>query len=229
MSKRIVFIHSDKGGVGKSTFARLLAAYYTDQKLPWHGFDAANRNGDFAQFYPEHITPLSLRAVGSIDQITNAVNGDHSPILVDLGTLNDDMLEEWMREISFFEMQKKAGFRTTLVFLTDPYNKSAAQWKTVTEYCGSQVDYVIVKNLALSNSVPEYDASQTPKYWQEPKAIEIALPYLWYGTYDKVIAHHIPLRDGVNSRHLFLLDRSRVFQFLYKGYAEIEKAKESFL
>ena len=37
-TKRLVIVHGDKGGVGKSTFARLLADYYTQHAPEWHGY-----------------------------------------------------------------------------------------------------------------------------------------------------------------------------------------------
>lgn len=229
MNKRIVLIHGDKGGVGKSTFARLLAAYYQDHKLPWRGFDAGNRSGDLLRFYPEQTTSLSLRKMSNLDRITDAMDEDRSRVLVDLGPCRSEMLQEWLEEIDFFELKKTAGFNVTLVFLSAPATDNAAQWKPTVDFCGNRVDYVIVKNLTLAVTATRYNANQTPKYWKEPKAIEITLPILGCGSYQKVDALSLPWREAETTDRLHILDRSRVSGFLELAYTEIEKAKEYFL
>lgn len=229
MNKRIVLIHGDKGGIGKSTVARLLAAYYQDHQLPWRGFDAGNRSGDLVRFYPEQTTSLSLRKLSHLDRITDAADEDRSPILVDLGPCRSEMLQEWMEEIDFFELMKNAGVNVTLVFLSAPANESAAPWKPMIDFCGNRVDYVIVKNLTLAVASTRYDANQTPKYWKEPKAVEITLPILGYGSYQKVDVQSVPWREAETTDRLHILDRSRVSYFLKLAYNEIEKAKEYFL
>ncbi len=125
-----------KGGVGKSTFARLLADYYDQQKLPWRGFDADSTNGHLFRFYPEQTTPLLLREKASIDQIVVAVDGDQSPLLVDLGARSGDIIEEWMQQISFFELKKTVGFDVTIVFLLSSVKDSTALLKGVIDQCG---------------------------------------------------------------------------------------------
>lgn len=229
MTKRIVFIHGDKGGVGKSTFARLLAAYYEDQKIPWHGFDTDNRNGHLYRFYPAQTTPLLLRETASIDQIAAAVDGDKSPLLVDLGARSGDILEEWMQQISFFEMKKKAGFQVTMVFLLSAIKDSTALLKAVIEQCGDQVDYVIVKNLALSKTYSIYDASKTRIRLKELKAVEIEMYELLAYTYEAVDSLNLSWADALVSTDLNSPQRSRVFGFLSRGYKEIEKAKDYLL
>lgn len=226
MNKRIVFVHGDKGGVGKSTFARLLADYYETQKLPWHGFDTDNRNGHLFRFYSEQTTPLLLREIGSIDQIADSLGGDDkSPLLVDLGARSGDILEEWMRQILFFEMKKKAGFAVTIVFLLSPVKDSTALLKAVIEHCGDQVDYVIVKNLALSDNFSIYDGSKTRQRLQELKAVEIEMPELLASTYGAVDTLNLSWAAARDCSQLTYSQRARVESFTYYGYEQIEKAK----
>lgn len=92
--KRIVFCHGDKGGVGKSTFARIMADWYTQNNIPFKGFDTDSTNGQFLRFYGDKITPLALRDPSNLDQILNTLESAHDVTLVDLGARSGDILNE---------------------------------------------------------------------------------------------------------------------------------------
>ena len=49
----IHFIGGEKGGVGKSMMARILAQYFIDHELPFIGFDADKSHGALLRFYGE--------------------------------------------------------------------------------------------------------------------------------------------------------------------------------
>ncbi|CUB04628.1 nucleotide-binding protein [Marinomonas fungiae] len=48
---KVHFVGGEKGGVGKSMTARLLAQYYIDKELPFLGFDCDASHGTFSRFY----------------------------------------------------------------------------------------------------------------------------------------------------------------------------------
>ena len=68
-TKRLTIVHGDKGGVGKSTFARVLADYYTSHSLNWRGYDTDATNGHLLRFYPEHTRPIDIHEPASLDQL----------------------------------------------------------------------------------------------------------------------------------------------------------------
>ncbi|WP_375511928.1 hypothetical protein [uncultured Nostoc sp.] len=49
--KRLVIVTGDKGGVGKSTFARGLVQTYLDKGQRFIGFDADSSNSQLLRFY----------------------------------------------------------------------------------------------------------------------------------------------------------------------------------
>lgn len=67
--KRLVIVTGDKGGVGKSTFARGLVQTYLDKGQSFLGFDADSSNSQLLRFYGQHchIEPLDIFKTGNID------------------------------------------------------------------------------------------------------------------------------------------------------------------
>ena len=59
------FIGGEKGGVGKSVVARVLAQYFIDSQQPFTGFDTDRSHTTFTRFYQSYASPVivdSLRA-----------------------------------------------------------------------------------------------------------------------------------------------------------------------
>ena len=52
---KIHFIGGEKGGVGKSVVARVLAQYFIDKKVPFTGFDTDRSHTTFTRFYQDKL------------------------------------------------------------------------------------------------------------------------------------------------------------------------------
>jgi cellulose biosynthesis protein BcsQ len=53
----IHFIGGEKGGVGKSLVARLLAQQFIDNNMPFAGFDTDRSHGALLRFYGDYAQP----------------------------------------------------------------------------------------------------------------------------------------------------------------------------
>jgi len=65
----IHFIGGEKGGVGKSLVARVLAQHFIDQSVPFLGFDTDKSHGALLRFYADFAVPAVLDQHDSLDQI----------------------------------------------------------------------------------------------------------------------------------------------------------------
>ena len=54
----IHLIGGEKGGVGKSVVARLLAQYMIDHEIPFTGFDTDRSHGSLLRFYSDYALSL---------------------------------------------------------------------------------------------------------------------------------------------------------------------------
>jgi len=60
---RLHFIGGEKGGVGKSVVARILAQYFIDRQIPFIGFDTDKSHGSLVRFYSDFVHPGGNRAI----------------------------------------------------------------------------------------------------------------------------------------------------------------------
>ena len=68
----IHFIGGEKGGVGKSLVARVLAQYLIDHKLPFLGFDSDRSHGALLRFYAGFASPVVIDDYDSLDKVVEA-------------------------------------------------------------------------------------------------------------------------------------------------------------
>ena len=54
----IHFMGGEKGGVGKSLMARVLAQYFIDHEIPFLGFDTDRSHGALLRFYRDYTSPV---------------------------------------------------------------------------------------------------------------------------------------------------------------------------
>ena len=66
----INFIGGEKGGVGKSVVARLLAQYWIDRNYSWRGFDTDRSHGALLRYYDGFAEPLETSDVTQLDRLT---------------------------------------------------------------------------------------------------------------------------------------------------------------
>ena len=89
MSK-IHFIGGEKGGVGKSVVARVVAQYLIDNNLPFLGFDTDRSHGSLLRFYSDFASPVVVDSYESLDSIIeSATEQPDKRILVDLLNTGD--------------------------------------------------------------------------------------------------------------------------------------------
>ena len=56
-ASRIHLVGGEKGGVGKSMVARLLAQYFIDHAMPFVGYDTDRSHGALLRFYADFASP----------------------------------------------------------------------------------------------------------------------------------------------------------------------------
>jgi hypothetical protein len=94
---QIHFIGGEKGGVGKSLVARVLAQYFIDHDLSFLGFDTDRSHGALMRFYSGYASPVLVDRYEALDAIMEAaVEQPQRRILVDLAAQTHDPLVRWM-------------------------------------------------------------------------------------------------------------------------------------
>ena len=95
----IHLVGGEKGGVGKSLVARILAQYLIDHSIPFLGFDADRSHAALLRFYASYTSPVDIDDYQSLDRIVElaAAEADRR-ILVDLAAQTHRPLSRWIEE-----------------------------------------------------------------------------------------------------------------------------------
>jgi hypothetical protein len=89
----IHFIGGEKGGVGKSLVARLIAQFFIDREIPFLGFDTDRSHGALMRFYSGYASPVLVDRYEMLDTLIEAaVDQPDRRILVDLAAQTHDPL-----------------------------------------------------------------------------------------------------------------------------------------
>ena len=143
---RIHFVGGEKGGVGKSVLARVLAQYYIDKGKPFTAFDADLSHGALVRYYGDYSQPVDIGNFESADQIAEVCAEQGCDVLVDLAAQSARNVDRWMAESGLIEFASEMGLVVTLWHVMDDGSDSVRLLdKTLATY-GAGPQYVIVRN-----------------------------------------------------------------------------------
>lgn len=250
IKKRLVIVTGDKGGVGKSTFARGLVQTYLDKGQRFIGFDADSSNSQLLRFYGRHchIEPLDIFKTGNIDQFfdemkTKAnpkVGGDgeiiqpESLFLLELPPQSRRILRKFVEEMTFLETaEKHYNIRVTMVVVISRVIDSINQLIDLHSFCGNQVDYIVVKNLFFGEpdeftrykNSPEVQKIKKQLESQKSPFSDMTMPELIERSYDYLDENSMTFRQGMEQTDLPSV-KGRVTSWLRTFKSEIEPVKE---
>jgi hypothetical protein len=143
----IHLIGGEKGGVGKSVVARLLAQYFIDREIPFLGFDSDRSHGALVRFYSGYASPVLIDRYESLDAIVEAAT-DHPErrILVDLAAQTQEPLTQWMDESQLLDVAPELGLQIRYWHVMDAGHDSVELLKRLFDRFEKRLNYVIVLN-----------------------------------------------------------------------------------
>lgn len=221
-TRRLIIITGDKGGVGKSTFARGLAQVYLDTHTSFIGFDADISNSQLERFYGKHCTieKLNIFKDGGIDGFFNKINtlinnkkteegqdqARESLFLLELPPQSRTILQNFVEDMTFLETaQLDYGIRVTMVVVISRISDSVNQLIHLHSFCKDMADYVIVKNLHFGeeNEFTLYKESKEIKNVKDTLTNsnasfrEINMPSLIAHAYQYLDKNNMTFDDGI--------------------------------
>ena len=144
---KIHLIGGEKGGVGKSVVARIIAQYLIDKELPFIGFDTDRSHGSLLRFYSAYASPVIVDRYESLDAIVEAaIASPEKRVLVDLAAQTHDPLTRWMEESGVLEMAGESGYDVTYWHVMDSGKDSVDLLKKHLDRFGARLGHVLVLN-----------------------------------------------------------------------------------
>jgi hypothetical protein len=222
----IHFIGGEKGGVGKSLVARILAQYFIDHERPFLGFDTDKSHGALMRFYAGYASPIVVDRYESLDAIVEAAaeQPDRS-ILVDLAAQTQDALTQWMDESGLLELSSEMGIAITYWHVMDSGRDSVDLLKKLLDRFGSRLNYVLVQNQIRGDNFDILEASGEKQRALSLHARIIHIKRLHEASMVKIDGHSSSFWSATqraDEHALGILERQRVKLWLKHAYGEID-------
>jgi len=224
----IHFIGGEKGGVGKSLMARVIAQYLIDRNVPFLGFDTDRSHGALMRFYAGYASPVLVDRFESLDAIMEAaVEHPERRILVDLAAQTNDPLLKWIDDSGVLNLADEMRVGITYWHVMDSGKDSVDLLRKLLDRFGKDLRYVLVRNQVRGHNFAVLEQSGEQARAIELGATVISVRHLHDGVINKIdaanssfwAAQHGAEVDGMA---LGLMDRQRVKMWLRDVYREID-------
>ena len=221
----IHFIGGEKGGVGKSLLARVLAQHFIDHHQPFIGFDTDRSHGALLRYYGDFSQALPLDAGESLDRVIEAAaEQPERRVLVDLAAQTQTALLRWLEETGAAEVAAELGLTLHYWHVMDNSRDGTHLLANWLDGPAGTLPLVLVLNevrgdrfdLLQSSGLLERAQAQGAKVLRLRKMPEAAL--------QKIDADGASFWAALNAgtTTLKLLDRQRVKLWLARTSADIE-------
>ena len=227
----IHFIGGEKGGVGKSLLARVLAQHFIDRSLPFIGFDTDRSHGALLRYYGDYAAALPLDAHDSLDPVIEAATAEPGRrVLVDLAAQTQGPLLRWLDEASVPALAAELGLKMTYWHVMDAGRDSAdllARWldgaPVGVQGVNTGLPLVMVLNEVRGDGFEQLEASGLVPRAQALGARSVRLRKLPDTLLQKVDARGQSFWAATQaaSSGLGLLDRQRLKLWLQRTQAEL--------
>jgi hypothetical protein len=229
-SSKIHLIGGEKGGVGKSVVARLLAQYFIDQQLPFIGFDTDRSHGALLRFYADYASPVLIDRYEMLDQLVErAVEQPGTRVLVDLAAQTHEPLVRWMDDSGVLDMADMAGFSLNYWHVMDAGRDSVDLLSRLLDRFGQRLRYVLVRNQLRGNDFSQLEQSGQLERALGLGATVIDIKHLQDALVQKIDARNASFWAAKNGSAdgpgLGLMERQRLKLWLHQAYAELARAE----
>ena len=162
------FIGGEKGGVGKSVAARLLAQYFIDKGRAFTGFDTDRSHTSFSRFYGDYASPVVVDSYEGLDMIVGefeepAEDGKVQSVVVDLAAQTAAPLSRWIRDSDLISLMAEMGVTVNFWHLADAGKDSVDLLDRLINTYGAGPNYFVVKNLGRGTDFSQLENSDAMK------------------------------------------------------------------
>ncbi len=178
---RLILPIQAKGNVGKSIEAAARACWLNQRGIYWQGFDLDGDNKTLSRLFPQQtkLVPLNGQADDLDELIPILRKAAAAPVtLVDPRAHLDGQLMKALGATHFFDIADAQSIGITVMLFPLDDLDVMTNLDAVCQFCGSQVDYVIVRNPARAPKTRMFDGSELERELLSHDARSITVPVL---------------------------------------------------
>ncbi len=230
-ASKIHLIGGEKGGVGKSLVARLLAQHFIDHDTPFIGFDTDRSHGSLMRFYAGYASPVLVDRYEALDHvIESAIEQPGRRVLVDLAAQTHEPLVRWMDESGVLDMADLSGITLQYWHVMDAGRDSVDLLQRLLDRFGQRLHYVLVLNQLRGDDFGLLEKSGQFDRATALGAKTVAIKRLQDAVMQKIdgrnasfwAAGHV---TGAEGPGLGLMERQRLKMWLHHAYGQLAKAE----
>ncbi len=224
----IHLIGGEKGGVGKSVVARVLAQYMIDHEIPFIGFDTDRSHGSLLRFYADYASPTVIDDYQSLDAVMEtALANPEQRILVDLAAQTHYPLAKWIDESGVLELAEELGIALYYWNVLDSGKDCVDLLGKLLDQYGSRLNYILVQNQLRDDNFTILESSGVKERALALNAKVITLKRLHAPVMTKIDGNSSSFwaarnKDTESLNALGLLERQRVKIWLNHAYSQIQ-------
>ena len=224
----INFIGGEKGGVGKSVAARVLAQYFIDKGTAFTGFDTDRSHHSFNRFYSDYASPVVVDSFEGLDLIVAAFEDNpEQSVIVDLAAQTSAPLAKWIHDASLLELFTEMGIAVNFWHVMDDGRDAVDLLSHVIDTYGPGPNYIVVQNHGRGSNFSLLRGSHALQKAEALGAHIVELPRLHDASMRKIDQHNASFWKASNDREtpdaLGLLERQRVKTWLKNCYGVFDR------
>ena len=224
-------IGGEKGGVGKSVMARVLAQYFIDRDQAFLGFDTDRSHTSFTRFYADFAAPVVVDTYEGLDLIAGAFEetptiGTQRSVIVDLAAQTAAPLARWMRDSDVLALLGSMGVQVNFWHVADAGKDSVDLLDRLINTYGPGPNYFVVKNEGRGSDFSLLDNAPALKKTLALGGQVVTLGQLHEGSMRKIDRRNASFWAAIHNTAgpdaLGMLERQRVKTWLRNTYATLD-------
>lgn len=225
----------EKGGVGKSTFGKIVVQYFIDKQIPFVGFDTDRSAPDLRKAYKKRGIDIREAILSEASEHEDAAKvlfdtALEKTVLVNLSASSFEPLSAWIENNELLEIAREEDVKFYLWFVTDGSIESVKSLYKSLQAFGADIQHVIVKNVGRNTTGDWRLIDEDTKLQQlieQYGAKELIFPKFFGNEEFKAIRDNsLGFREAIDSKNLGFgpIERQRVRKFLRESYEALESS-----
>ena len=218
-------IGGEKGGVGKSLVARILAQYFIDKELAFKAFDTDKSHGALLRFYADYASPVIVDRYESLDRVAETAAQSQQRVLVDLAAQTHAFLVQWIEDSGLLDCADDLGVTLTYWHVMDAGRDSVDLLRKLLDQFGKRLKLVLVLNEVRGDQFEILRTSGELARAEEHGARVLTMRKLQDTTLQKIdraSASFWSAMQSADGTGLGLLERQRVRIWMQKIYQQLD-------
>ena len=213
----LVFVGAQKGGVGKTTIARLLLHWLEENRRGHVAFDTEVPFGSLVRFYKDKTEVVDIDDVAAQMRIFDAVYGDASGsvFVVDLRAGYLYKMLDLLSDLRMLRDAQDGAFNIVFLHIMSGSLESIREVsETVDRFSGAK--HIVVTNPANGVDLTDWESSQVRSNFERDGGVELNMPALNRLAYNEIDRSGTTFSQFITNKRPDGSDA--VYSYVLRGY-----------